>query len=68
MFDNGRLPDALHVTWGFVYIYETNLERQISYIYFPKVACMVISLKVYLQLNITMKLALQKITTTLLIK
>ena len=57
MFDNGRLPDALHVTWGFVYIYETNLERQ-----------MVIFLKVYLQLNITVNLALQKITTTLLIK
>ena len=68
MFDNGRLPDALHVTRGFVYIYETNLERQIPYIYFPKVACMVIFLKVYLQLNITVKLALQKITITLLIK
>ena len=68
MFDNGRLPDALHITRGFVYIYETNLERQIPYIYFPKVACMVIFLKVYLQLNIMVKLALQKITTTLLIK
>ena len=21
LFDNGRLPNALHVTWGFVYIY-----------------------------------------------